>query len=118
MWFTDIDSVWVVDLKTKQGKKLELPSVQFANDPTVMNGALYVSDNRSDQLVRVGPADFLKAKKPPKITVVFKGKGIFPNGLYPGAKARISRTVSTRWRRARSRNKFPTISACSTDSTA
>ena len=89
VWFTDIDSVWVVDLKTKQGKKLELPGIQFANDPTVMNGALYVSDNRSDQLVRVEPADFLKAKKPPKITVVFKGKGIFPNGLYPGAKGSL-----------------------------
>jgi hypothetical protein len=89
VWFTDIDSVWVVDLKTKQGKKLELPGIQFAKDPTVMNGALHVSDNRSDQLVRVEPADFLKAKKPPKITVVFKGKGIFPNGLYPGAKGSL-----------------------------
>ena len=84
LWVTDIDSVWVFDLKTKEGKKLELPGIQFANDPTVMNGALYVSDNRSDQLFRVEPADFLKSKAAPKITVVFKGKGVFPNGLYPG----------------------------------
>ena len=84
MWVTDIDSVWVFDLKTKEGKKLELPGVTFANDPTVMNGELYVSDNRSDQLARVEPADFLKSKAAPKITVVFSGKSINPNGLYPG----------------------------------
>jgi len=89
LWVTDIDSVWIIDLKTKQSKKLELPGIVFANDPTVMNGALYVSDNRSDQLVKVEPADFLKAKKPPKITVVFKGKGVFPNGLYPGPKGTL-----------------------------
>ncbi len=81
---TDIDSVWVFDLKTKEGKKLELPGITFANDPTVMGGALYISDNRSDQLVRVEPADFLKSKSTPKITVVFKDKSIFPNGLFPG----------------------------------
>ena len=84
LWVTDIDAVWVFDLKTKEGKKLDLPGITFANDVTVMNGALYVSDNRTDQLARVEPADFLKSKKPPKITVVFKGKGVFPNGLYPG----------------------------------
>jgi len=84
MWVTDIDSVWVFDLRSKEGKKLELPGVTFANDPTVMNGELYVSDNRSDQVVRVEPADFLKSKAAPKITVVFSGKSINPNGLYPG----------------------------------
>jgi hypothetical protein len=84
LWVTDIDSVWIFDLKTKDGKKLELPGVTFANDPTVMGGALYISDNRSDQLVRVEPADFLKSKVPPKITIVFKDKSINPNGLFPG----------------------------------
>jgi hypothetical protein len=84
MWVTDIDGVWLFDLKTKEGKKLDLPGIQFANDPTVMGKVLYVSDNRSDQLVSVEPADFLKSKAAPKITVVFKGKGVFPNGLYPG----------------------------------
>ena len=84
LWVTDIDAVWVFDLKTKEGKKLELPGIQFANDATVIGDTLYVSDNRSDQLVRVVPADFLKAKAAPKITVVFKGKSVFPNGLYPG----------------------------------
>ena len=84
LWVTDIDSVWVFDLKTKEGRKLDLPGVVFANDPTVMGDALYVSDNRSDQLVRVEPADFLKSKADPKITVLFKDKGVYPNGLYPG----------------------------------
>jgi hypothetical protein len=84
LWVTDIDSVWVLDLKTKQAKKLDLPGIQFANDPAIIGNALYVSDNRSDQLVRIEPADFLKSKAAPKITVVFKGKGVFPNGLWPG----------------------------------
>jgi hypothetical protein len=84
LWVTDIDSVWVFDLKTKKGKKLDLPDVTFANDVTVMDDALYVSDNRSDQLVRVEPADFLESKADPKITVVFKEKSINPNGVYPG----------------------------------
>jgi hypothetical protein len=83
LWVTDIDSVWVFDLKTKQGKKLDLP-VTFANDPAVMGNALYVSDNRSDMLVRVEPADFLQTKVDPRITVVFKDKSINLNGLYPG----------------------------------
>jgi hypothetical protein len=84
LWVTDIDSVWVFDLKTKKGKKLDLPDVTFANDPTVMGSVLYISDNRSDQLVRVEPADFLESKAPPKITVLFKEKSINPNGVYPG----------------------------------
>lgn len=84
LWMTDIDSVWEIDLKTKKGKKLELPGIQFANDPAIIGGALYVSDNRADQLFRIEPADFLNAKAAPKITVAFKGKGVFPNGLYPG----------------------------------
>jgi hypothetical protein len=64
--------------------KLDIPGIVFANDPTAVNGVLYISDHRSDQLFSVEPADFLKAKKPPKITAVFKGKGIIPNGVYPG----------------------------------
>ena len=83
LWVTDIDSVWIFDLKTQQGRKLALPGIQFANDPAVKGNALYVSDNRSDQLVRVEPADFLNAKVKPRVTVVFSGKGINPNGLYP-----------------------------------
>jgi len=89
LWVTDIDAIWVFDLKTKEGKKLDLPGIQFANDPAIIGDAVYISDNRADQLFRVEPADFLKAKTPPKITVVFKGKGIFPNGLYPGPDGKL-----------------------------
>jgi hypothetical protein len=84
LWVTDIDAVWIFDLATKKGRKLALPGVVFANDPAVMNGALYISDNRADKLVKVEPADFLNAT--PKITEVFSGAGVNPNGVWPGSK--------------------------------
>ena len=83
LWVTDIDAIWVFDLKTRKGRKLEIPGITFANDPTIQGGALYVSDNRGDQLFRVEPADFLNAKGSPKISRVFAQKSINPNGLYP-----------------------------------
>ena len=83
LWVTDIDSVWIFDLKTKKGRKLPLPGIQFANDPAVMEGALYVSDNRGDEVFKVEPADFLNAKAAPKISSMAKGAGVNPNGLYP-----------------------------------
>ncbi|HET7885357.1 MAG TPA: hypothetical protein VFL62_03940 [Bradyrhizobium sp.] len=84
LWVTDIDSVWEFDLKTRKGRKLDLPGIVFANDVAVIGEALFVSDNRSDQLVRVEPADFMERFAAPKITVLFKDKSIFPNGVYPG----------------------------------
>lgn len=83
LWVTDIDVVWIFDLKTKKGRKLALPGVGFANDPAVMGKALYISDNRNDKLVKVEPADFLNAKKDPAVTEVVSGMGINPNGVYP-----------------------------------
>ena len=82
LWVTDIDVVWIFDLKTKKGRKLALPGVGFANDPAVMGKALYISDNRGDKLVKVEPADFLNAKNP-SVTEIFAGVGINPNGVYP-----------------------------------
>jgi hypothetical protein len=82
LWVTDIDAVWIFDLKTKKGRKLALPGVGFANDPAVMGNALYISDNRNDKLVKVEPADFLNAKNP-AVTEVLAGQGINPNGVYP-----------------------------------
>jgi hypothetical protein len=84
LWVADIDAVWVFDLKTKEGKKLELPGITYANDVALIGNGLYISDNRSDKIARVEPADFLKSKTEPKITIVYSGKSIFPNGLYPG----------------------------------
>jgi sugar lactone lactonase YvrE len=82
LWVTDIDVVWVFDLKTRRGRKVELPGIKFANDVTVRANVLYVSDNRADQLYRVEPADFLE-KGDPKVATVFSGKSVNPNGLYP-----------------------------------
>ena len=82
-WVTDIDVVWEFDLKTKKGRKVALPGAQFANDLAVMEGALYVSDNRSDQIFKVEPADFLGMKGAPKVTAMAKGSGVNPNGVYP-----------------------------------
>jgi len=45
----------------------------------------YVSDNRGDQLYSVTPADFLEMSGEPKVSIVFSGKGVHPNGLYPAA---------------------------------
>ena len=82
LWVTDIDAVWIFDLRSKKGRKLTLPGVGFANDPAVMGKALYISDNRNDKLVKVEPADFLNAKSP-QITEVISGMGHNPNGVYP-----------------------------------
>jgi sugar lactone lactonase YvrE len=83
LWVTDIDAVWEFDLKTRHGRKVEIPGMKFANDPALVGNVLYVSDNRNDQLYRVEPADFLNHKGEPKATLVFSGKSVNPNGLYP-----------------------------------
>ena len=83
LWVTDIDALWQFDLKTKKSKKLDLP-VNYANDPALIGNSLYVSDNRNDKVLKITPADFLNAKKAPKIEVAYSGKGIDPNGLWPG----------------------------------
>src|SRR5262245_23613921 len=62
LWVTDIDVVWIFDLKTRKGRKLEVAGMGFANDPTVKGNDLYISDNRDDVLYRVSPADFLNHK--------------------------------------------------------
>jgi hypothetical protein len=82
-WVTDIDVAWVFDLTSRRGRKVALPGVQFANDLAVMGNALYISDNRTDQIVRVEPADFLEMSGEPKVTRVFQGKSVNPNGIYP-----------------------------------
>jgi hypothetical protein len=84
LWVTDIDAMWVFDTKTRKGRRLPLPEgVTFANDVAVAGNALYISDNRNDLLLKVEPADFLDAKVEPKITTVFKGEGVNPNGVWP-----------------------------------
>ena len=89
LWVTDIDVVWVFDLKTRKGRKLEIPGITFANDPAVIGNSLYVSDNRADRVYRVEPADFLTLKETPQISIVLAGKSINPNGLYPGKQGSL-----------------------------
>ena len=84
LWVTDIDAVWEFDLKTQKGRRVALPDAKFANDPAILGNALYVSDSRADQVFKVEPADFLDAKQAPRVSKLFSGKGVDPNGLYPG----------------------------------
>lgn len=83
LWVTDIDGVWIYDTRTKKGRKLALPGIQFANDPAVIGNTLFVSDNRSDQVFQVEPADFLDAAVQPKVSVAVAKKEVYPNGLWP-----------------------------------
>ena len=84
LWVTDIDALWVFDLKSRKGRKLELRGITFANDPAILGGSIYVSDNRADLVYRVEPADFLSAKVDPQVSIPAAGKKMYPNGLYPG----------------------------------
>lgn len=84
LWVTDIDSVWLFDLGTRQGRRVALPGSQFANDLAVAGNVLYVSDNRADRIFRVEPADFLRSSGEPRVTVALEGKSVNPNGIYPG----------------------------------
>ncbi len=84
LWVTDIDAVWIFDLKSRKGRKLEIPGMVFANDPAVVGNSLYVSDNRADRLYRIEPADFLDAKVNPQVSIPVAGRSINPNGIYPG----------------------------------
>jgi hypothetical protein len=83
LWVTDIDVVWIFDLKSRRGRKLALAGVQFANDVAVRGNVLYVSDNRADLLVRVEPANFLETSGEPQVTLLFQGRKLNPNGVYP-----------------------------------
>ena len=87
LWVTDIDGVWIFDLKTKKGRKLDLP-LGFANDPAVADGVLYVTDNRNDKVVKVEPADFLNSKGAPKITAL-ENLGINANGVAPAGDGQV-----------------------------
>jgi len=89
LWTTDIDVAWVFDLKTKKGRKVDLPGIQFANDPVVKGKTLYVSDNRGDAVYTVEPADFLNAKSEPKVAKIAAGQSVNPNGLYPARDGSI-----------------------------
>ena len=83
LWVTDIDVVWIFDLKTRRGRQAALPGAKFANDPTVMDNVLFVSDSAANRIYRVEPADFLGIRTDPRVTVFVEGLPCCPNGLYP-----------------------------------
>jgi len=83
LWVTDIDVVWIFDLKSRKGRKAVLPEAKFANDPTVINNILFVSDTSGRQIYRIEPADFLEVKGEPSVSVSPANLSFSPNGLCP-----------------------------------
>ena len=81
LWTADIDSVWCFDLASKKGRRLGLPGAKFANDVTVGQGNLYVSDTAAGTIYLIAPADFLAAS--PQTRVMLHPPKFFPNGLWP-----------------------------------
>ncbi|MBU2516557.1 MAG: hypothetical protein KKB57_03180 [Proteobacteria bacterium] len=81
LWAADIDAVWCFDLASKKGRRLALPGARFANDVTVAEGKLYVSDTAAGCIYLVQPADFLAAD--PQVRVMLSPTGFHPNGLWP-----------------------------------
>jgi sugar lactone lactonase YvrE len=60
-----------------------LPGAKFANDPTVINDALFVSDTVGHQIYRIEPADFLEVKTEPTVIVSTAELSFSPNGMCP-----------------------------------
>lgn len=87
LWVTDIDAVWVFDIKTKKGVRAALPNAAFANDSEVCGGLLYVSDTGTGTLYRIKPADFLNEK--PVVDKWIQQSGLAPNGLWRTSDGRI-----------------------------
>lgn len=83
LWVTDIDMVWVFDLTTRKGKPAALPGAEFANDLTVINNILFVSDSGRKRIYRVEPANFLDSDIIPDVAVYGTELSFAPNGLYP-----------------------------------
>lgn len=83
LWVADIDSVWVFDLKSRKGRKVALPGAKFANDTTVVDDVLYISDTGAKKIYKVAPADFLDIKGDPEVTELATGMSFGPNGLCP-----------------------------------
>jgi hypothetical protein len=83
LWVTDIDTVWVFDLNTRKGRPAALPGAEFANDSTVINNILFVSDSGRKRIYRVEPANFLNPDVIPDVAIYGTELSFAPNGLYP-----------------------------------
>ena len=87
LWVTDIDSVWVFDLKSKRGRRLGLPGARFANDLITRGQKLYVSDTASGTIYLVTPADFLDTTA--RVSKLLVRPGLGPNGLALTRRGRL-----------------------------
>jgi hypothetical protein len=94
LWTTDIDAVWVFDLKTKRGRKAALPGAVFANDVVAHGDDLFVSDTATGTVFLIRPADFLSTT--PDISAVVHKKGLAPNGLWVGNDGKLLIAASPR----------------------
>ncbi|MBN2516848.1 MAG: hypothetical protein JXC33_12555 [Deltaproteobacteria bacterium] len=83
LWVTDIDMVWVFDLNTRKGRPAALPGAEFANDATVIDNILFVSDSGRKRIYRVKPANFLEPDIIPDVAIYGTELSFAPNGLYP-----------------------------------
>ncbi|MBL0700189.1 MAG: hypothetical protein JJV92_04845 [Desulfosarcina sp.] len=84
LWVADIDLVWIFDLKTLQGRKIDLPGAIFANDLTVIDNNLFISDSSGKKIYRVQPADFSEQNIKPRVSLFANDLFFGPNGLCPG----------------------------------
>lgn len=83
LWAPDIDTVWVFDLNSGQGRALAIAGAVFLNDAVVAGGKLYVSDTVANRIYLVEPADFLTAE--PRTSLLLEQSGLAPNGLWAEA---------------------------------
>lgn len=83
LWVTDIDTVWAFDIAKRKGRPVALPGAEFANDLTVINDILFVSDSGRKRIYRVEPANFLNPDIIPEVAIYGTELSFAPNGLYP-----------------------------------
>lgn len=83
LWVTDIDMVWVFNLNTREGRSAALPRAEFANDLTIINDILFVSDSGRKRIYRIKPANFLNPDIIPDVAIYGTELSFAPNGLYP-----------------------------------
>ncbi len=89
LWVTDIDLVWVFDLKTLKGRSIDLPGALFANDPVVIAGKLFISDSSGNKIYMVQPADFAEPESQAAVSIFADNLFFAPNGLCPGRKGAL-----------------------------
>lgn len=87
LWAPDIDTLWVFNLTTGEGRGLAIPGAQFLNDVAVAGDKLYVSDTAGHRIYKVEPADFLAAE--PKVTTLLEQPGLSPNGVWVEASGNL-----------------------------